>query len=750
MKPFFKYAKYWYLFLICIALCMAVAVGIVYFTTPYYQVSTTLLLQDDKKGDGVLKESAFSDLNMFHTTKTIENEIQVLRSVNLMKKVLNRLSINSQVFVGTGLLQKEVYGRTSPVVVKVMRISPQATGKTITLKVIDQNRFALLLPGEVINKNYHFGDTISNAGFSISIAKGAAFAKGYHDVRLSLINVDELAKSYRDRKLEITEIVKDANVLQIAVLDNIPARGIDILTQLVKEYNLEDIAFKNQMALATIDFIDTRLRYITQDLGTVEKNVQQYKQLNRVTNLAADAQSNLQRAEDYKQQLEAINVQLGILNAIDIYLRKAGKLLPVVPGTAGLQDGSLLSLINKYNATQEDYQQLLSENLPGNPLVINMKQKLSVIRDNISGNITSIRTNLMINRQNLVANSSKFEARIQTAPEIEHGLQQRDREQSVKVNLFQYLIQKREETALTLSANVPDAKIIDQANYDSSPTRPKRQLIFLSALLFGFIIPVSVIWTKDKLNNRVDNVEEITDQTNVKILGEVCHVKGSGTLAINGKKRNNITELFRYIRTNLGSSVPTGNCQVLMVTSSVQGEGKTFTCINLAATLANIDKRVILLEFDLRKPDLISKMKLEKGIGISDYLHSENMKASEIIIPSGISDNLSVIGSGLNKVDAGNEMLNPRITTLFEELREEFDYVIIDTSPIALVADAFSLDMHSDATIYVVRYNYTQKSHLNILADIEKNNKLKNLMVILNDGKTEHIKHYGYGSRDYA
>jgi capsular exopolysaccharide synthesis family protein len=750
MKPFFKYAKYWYLFLICIAICMAVAVGVIYFTTPYYQVNTTLLLQDDKKGDGILKESAFSDLNMFHTTKTIENEIQVLRSVNLMKKVLNRLSINSQVFVGTGLLKKEVYGKTSPVVIKVMRVSPQAMGKPVILKMLDQNRFALTLPDEVVNKNYHFGDTISNAGFSMSIAKGPAFVKGDREVHLSLINVDELAKSYRDRKLEITEIVKDANVLQIGVLDNIPARGIDILTQLVKEYNLEDIAFKNQMALATIDFIDTRLSYLTQDLGTVERNVQQYKQLNRVTNVAADAQSNLQRAEDYKQQLEAINVQLGILNAVDVYLRKAGRLLPIVPGTAGLQDGSLLTLINKYNATQEEYQQLLTENLPGNPLVINIKQKLSVIRENISGNIASIRTNLMINRQSLVSNSSKFEARIQTAPEIEHGLQQRDREQSVKVNLFQYLIQKREETALTLSANVPDAKVIDQANYDSSPTKPKRQLIFLSALLFGFIIPVSFIWTKDKLNSRVDNVEEITDQTNVRILGEVCHARGSGGLAINGKHRNNITELFRYIRSNLGSNVPHGNSQVLMVTSSVQGEGKTFTCINLAATLANIDKKVVLLEFDLRKPDLINKMKLEKGIGISDYLHSENMTAREIIIPSGISDNLSVIGSGLSKVDAGNEMLNPRIVTLFEELREEFDYVIIDTSPIALVADAFSLDMHSDATIYVVRYNYTQKSHLNILADIEKNNKLKNLMVILNDGKTEHIKHYGYGSRDYA
>ncbi|WP_199117983.1 polysaccharide biosynthesis tyrosine autokinase [Pedobacter sp. ASV28] len=750
MNLLYKYLKYWYLFLISIVICLLIAPIIIYFTTPYYLVSTTLLLEDDKKGEGVLKESAFSDLNMFHTTKSIENEMQVLRSVNLFKKVLNKLSIHTRCYLMGEFTNKEVYGKSSPLFIDVHKISPSAYLEKVKVNILDDSKFELVTFKGDLAHIYHFGDRIITPYFIITINKGAAFKGKQDNISFSFINVDELAKRYRDSKLEINTMVKDANVLQLSLYDNVPERGVNILTQLVKEYNLEDVTNKNQMAIATINFIDTRLKYLTNDLGNVERNVQQYKQLNRVTNIAADAQSNLQRAEEYKQQLEAINVQLGILNAINIYLNNSGKLLPIVPGTAGLQDGSLLVLINKYNDVQENYQHLLNGNQPNNPLVINAKDKLNVIRQNITANLSSIKNNLLINKNNLMMNSSKFESRIKTSPAIEKGLQERDREQAVKANLFQYLIQKREETALSLSANVPDAKIIDAANYDSEPAKPKKQLIYLYAFLFGLIIPVSYIYVKDMFNSKIDSAEQIALQTNVKILGELCHAKSNEVLAINGKYRNNITELFRYIRNNLRHHDLEDRNQVLLITSSIQGEGKTFTSINLGATLSNIDKRVVILEFDLRKPDLISKMGLDKSLGITDYLNSDFISIDDIINPSGIAPNLFVIGCGTLVADPGNEMMKPKISLLFERLRSRFDYIIIDTSPIALVADAFSLDAHSDATIYIMRYNYTQKSHLNILVDIEKNNKLKNLMVILNDGKVDHLKNYGYGSTVYA
>lgn len=749
MRPISKYLKYWPLFLICMFAALATAAIIIHFRTPDYLISTTLLLQDDKKGEGVLKESAFSDLNMFHTTKTIDNEIQVLRSVNLINKVLQRLSVTTRSFIYDGLRKKEVFGQDCPIKATVHSVSAEAYASSMRIKGVDSQHFSLSL-NEGNAKTYRYGSRVLGPGFSLSIERGRRPLTPGAKLDLSLINTLALAKSYHNIRLEIIPVVKEANVLQLSLYDNIPARGAAILDQLVREYNSEDVARKNRMALATIRFIDTRLSYLSGDLGSVELNLQRYKQQNRVTNVQSDAQSNLARAESYKQELEGVKVQLGILGSIDRALRNSAGLEAIVQATAGLQDGTLPLLILNYNNAFYRYRQLLEENSPSNPLVIADRSNLLALRGNIEKNVSSLRANLFISQSNLLRNTAKFEERIRTSPELEQGLQQRDREQGVKANLFEYLIQKREETSLALSANVDDAKVIDHASFDSVPARPKRQFIYLYAFVLGLIVPFGVVSAKDMLNSTVDSMEEVTVNANLKILGELCHTRENGILAIDGRYRNNITELFRYIRTNLTSGGFAEDQKVLLVTSSIQGEGKTFTSINLAATLANIGKRVVLLEFDLRKPDLLRKMSLKGGLGISDYMHSAELSVEDILMDSGIAENLMVIGSGIRPLDAGNELLNPRIAELFASLREEFDYLIVDSSPVALVADAFSLDAHCDATIYVVRYNYTHRSYLNILSDIERNGKLKNLMIVLNDGKIDHLNDYGYGSRFYA
>lgn len=750
MKPILKYLKLWYVFLICMLLSVSFAAGYIYITTPYYFVSTTIMLQDDKKGDGVLKESAFSDLNMFHTTKTIDNEIQVLRSANIMKKVLEKLGITTRIFLDKGIVKKEVYGSSSPLKITVFNIAQQAYKKLLKIAIVNGEEFELGIEGAKSVKKYHFGERIMGPGFVISIDKTLLKEASKEPIEVSFINTSELAKSYHNVRLDISPVVKDANVLQISLQDNIPERGMAILNQLIKEYNLQDITQKNQMALATINFIDTRLSYLTADLGSVELNVQKYKQQNRVTNIQTDAQSNLQRSEAYKQDLEEVKVQLSILNTISGSMRSVGSFLPIVPGTGGLQDGTLLALIEKYNTALESHQQVLSGNLPSNPLVIQSREKLVVMRNNILNNILSIRTNLNIRKRSLSSNYSEFDARIKATPALETGLQQRDREQAVKANLVQYLMQKREETALALSSNVADAKVIDPAGSDSTASKPKKQFIYLCAFFMGLIVPVSLISAKDYLNNRIYTIEEVKENGNLKILGELCHAQGDGILAETPKTRNDISELFRYLRSNLTLNEGGLRRQVLMVTSSIQGEGKTFTSINLAASLSDIKKRVVLLEFDLRKPDLLRKLGLSERIGISDYIHNRNLELADIIQPSGLSENLSVIGCGTILLKNGNELQNPRIAELFEQLRAEFDYVVLDTSPVALVADAFNLATYIDTTIYVIRYNYTNRSYLNVLADIDNNNKLKDLMIILNDGKANNIEEYGYGSRCYS
>ncbi|RZL16154.1 MAG: tyrosine protein kinase [Pedobacter sp.] len=750
MKQIIKYRRYWPVFLICMLLSISVAAAYIYLATPYYFVSTTLMVQDDKKGDGMLKESAFSDLNMFHSTKTIDNEIQILRSTNTIQKVLKSLAIATRCFIDGPLIKKEVYGSSSPLKINVINVNNLAYTNPLKVSIVNANEFRLSTLGFEPSKTYRFGERIKGPGFVISVDKTRLKATAGEKFEVSFINTYELAKSYHNTRLDITPVVKDANVLQISLQDNIPERGMAILNQLVKEYNMQDVLHKNQMALATIDFIDTRLSYLTTDLGSVELNVQKYKQQNRVTNIQSDAESNLSRAEEYKQDLEKVKVQLNILNTIDKSLRKSASFLPIVPGTGSLQDGTLLSLIAKYNTTLEEYQQLLSGNLPGNPLVVAVKDRLVIMRDNISNNILSIRNNLNITQNNLASNYTEFDARIKATPALETGLQQRDREQVVKANLFQYLMQKREETALALSSNIADAKVVDPAGYESIAAKPKKQFIYLCAFIMGFIIPISLISAKEFFDNRIYTIQEVKENGNLKILGELCHSQQVGILASTDKRRSDISELFRYLRTNLTLNMDGKHRQVLMVTSSIQGEGKTFTSINLAASLSDINKKVLLLEFDLRKPDLLRQLGIDAGKGVSDYIYDLSTTLSDIVYPSGISDNLFVIGSGTMLLNSGNDLQNPRIADLFRQLREEFDYIILDTSPVALVADAFNLATYIDTTIYVIRYNYTSRAYLNVLADIEKNNKLKELMIILNDGKTDNINDYGYGSRCYS
>jgi capsular exopolysaccharide synthesis family protein len=347
---------------------------------------------------------------------------------------------------------------------------------------------------------------------------------------------------------------------------------------------------------------------------------------------------------------------------------------------------------------------------------------------------------------------NQFESKIQQVPVIERSLLERSREQSVKLGLYNYLLQKREETALSLSATIPTSIIIDKPAYNSKHAQPNDALLYLISGIFGFMLPVGVIYCREKFNTKVRNVSDIKLITGARVLGELSNKGKLGNVVMEPGSRTTISELFRYIRTNLCyiTNSNLSKSQVLLITSGIQGEGKTFFSINLALTLSSSGKKVVLLEFDLRKPDLLKNIKLKPALGLTDYLNSDEINIDDIICPSGLSANLSVIGCGPMPECPEEAFLNPKIEQLFLHLRDRFDFIIVDTSPVGLVADAFSLADYSDSGIYLVRYNYTSKFQLGILEDIYEHNKLKNTLVVLNDAKEENRQVYGYGRYPYA
>jgi tyrosine-protein kinase Etk/Wzc len=746
---FTRCIKYWYIFLISVIICIGVAYAYLQTTVPFYKVSSILLIQDDAKGDGLLKGTAFSDLNMFRTSKTVENEMEVLRSKDLIYKVLYDLGLEVKYSYQLPFKKRELYGKTLPVQVVVLRLNEPAFLKKLSVQSIADDKFVLRDSSSKVV--YRYNQVISRPEYSIKITRGEAFSTMNKPVDIRFVNLRKAAEAYSLNALTVLPVVKDANTIVLSLLDAIPARGVDILTRLIDTYNQENVMNKNIMALNTIKFIDGKLGNLTKDLTGVEQDVENYKRNNRVTELNSDAQMNLQSSGEYGQQLASSEVQVSLVQSIIGYLNGGDHKFDLVPTTLGLKDPTLMSLTDKYNNLQIERERLLKTVRVNNPLVVNISDQLTGLKGKILENLGVIKRGLDLERSSLRNKTAQFESRLHQTPVIERGLIERSREQSVKNTLYHYLLQKREETELSLSATIPTSQVIDKPAYNSIPAKPKVQLIYMISILCGLLLPVSFVYARTQLNNKVRDLSDVEYGTgHALILGELSHKGRKDPLLVHSDQSTTMAELFRYIRTSLNFIDKTNSNQVLLVTSSTKGEGKTFFTTNLGLTLTLSGKKVVLLEFDLRKPDLLNNLDLKATTGLSEYLISSEIKLEDVLMEVPSSPNLYAIGCGKIPSNPAELLMSPRVSELFAGLRKRFDYIVVDTSPVGHVADAFSLSPFADASIYMVRYNFTQKADLGIFKDICEHKKLKNPLLVFNDARKENKNMYRYGRYAYT
>ena len=746
---FTRCIKYWYIFLISVIICIGVAYAYLQTTVPFYKVSSILLIQDDAKGDGLLKGTAFSDLNMFRSSKTVENEMEVLRSKDLIYKVLYDLGLEVKYSYQLPFKKKELYGKTLPIQVVVLRLNEPAFLKKLSVQNIAADKFILIDSSSKVI--YRYNQVISRPEYSIKIMKGEAFSTMNKPVDISFVNLRKAAEAYSLNALTVLPVVKDANTIVLSLLDAIPARGVDILTRLIDTYNQENVMNKNIMALNTIKFIDGKLGNLIKDLTGVEQDVENYKRNNRVTELNSDAQMNLQSSGEYGQQLASSEVQVSLVQSIIGYLNGGDHKFDLVPTTLGLKDPTLISLTDKYNNLQIERERLLKTVRVNNPLVVNISDQLTGLKGKILENLGVIKRGLDLERSSLRNKTAQYESRLHQTPVIERGLIERSREQSVKNTLYHYLLQKREETELSLSATIPTSQVVDKPAYNSIPAKPKVQLIYMISILCGLFLPVSFVYARTQLNNKVRDLSDVEYGTgHALILGELSHNGRKDPLLVHSDQSTTMAELFRYIRTSLNFIDKTNSNQVLLVTSSTKGEGKTFFTTNLGLTLTLSGKKVVLLEFDLRKPDLLNNLNLKATTGLSEYLNSSELRLEDILMEVPSSPNLYAIGCGKIPSNPAELLMCPKVAELFAELRKRFDYIVVDTSPVGHVADAFSLSPFADASIYMVRYNFTQKADLGIFKDICEHKKLKNPLLVFNDARKENKNMYRYGRYAYT
>ena len=733
-----KYLRYWYLFVIAIIVCLVLAFLQLRYATPMYEVTSSILIKAEEKKPSTNDRGNVNDLEIIKAPQNVDNKIEELKSRTLLERVITELSLNTKYSLDGAVKDTEIFGKEVPIEMVFDNMNSSVYSEDIVVQVNDAKTFTLT--DNTSSAKYAFGQKIRrNYGTFKVLTTGTSNRTS--PIKVEVQKTSTVASKYL-ANLSVTSVSENTDVLKLSFVTAVPAKGVAILNKLIEVANKEELEDKNRIAINTIKFIDERLKYLTEDLTGVEKSVEALKQQNTLTDVGSNAQMYLDKSGTYSQQLADAEIQLNVLSSLERYVNRSGS-NDLVPSSLGIQDATLTGLIGKYNELQLERQRVLRTAQESNPVVINIDQQLGGLRENIRENLSNIKRGLQIARNNYRANTSEYESKIRSVPSVERELQQIQRQQSVKQNLYLYLLQKREESALALAATVNNSRILDKVNVNPNPVSPKKQLIYLCAFMLGLGIPAAGIYTKDLLNNKVQGVRDITEVTNVKVLGEISHSEIKGNLVVKPNSRTTISELFRLIRTNLNFHTAGFDNRVILVTSTMSGEGKTFFCANLGSTLALIDKKVVVLEFDLRSPKLLEGLEVSSNLGITNYILNEDVAIDSLLKPVNGTENLYVIAAGEVSNNPSELMLNKKVGKLIDELKERFDYIILDTPPVGQVADAFSLVPYSDSSIYLVRHNYTLKNHLNLLNELSE--RLRFPMVVLNDAEIDNYNGYGYG-----
>ena len=504
---------------------------------------------------------------------------------------------------------------------------------------------------------------------------------------------------------------------------------------------------KNMIASNTAAFIDERLRIITEELGDAEKAVSEYKEKNNIAHLETQAQLYLHASRAEQSAIAEIETQLSLVDYVDEFLRDDTKRNNLIPANIGITDASLGSSLSQYNALLLQRMRIQRTATDSNPVVEQLDQQLSSMRQNIIATIRSVRESLQIRLNGLQAQESKINRQIKNAPEQEREYVRVVRDLKIKEKLYLFLYEKREENSLMLAATTIPAKILDMPQRDVRSRSPQLRNLLIICLFFGLMIPAGLLYLYKLFNDKIDDVKEYEQRFKAPVLGQIVENSRHAHIAIREGESTVSAELFRLIRTNLRFMLPAETkAPVILVTSSINGEGKSYVSSNTALSLALLGKKVALVGLDIRKPMLATYFNLNTKGHLTDYLAEPEVTIDDIIVPSGEHKNLDLIPCGAIPPNPSELLQTERLDALFAELRKRYDYIIVDTAPVALVSDTFLLDRIADMTIFVCRYKYTSMEMIDYINQVVEQKRMHNVAGVLNGVKGLRAG-YGYGAQ---
>lgn len=768
----FRYLIHWPWFVVSIIICIACAWGYLRLTTPIYNISATVLIKDEKKGGGASMSSDLEKMGLegfISSSSNVDNEIEVLRSKSLAREVVNNLGLFVTYMDEDEFPSKELY-HTSPVLVSLTHQEADKLPGRMEINMILQPTGALGVQITVGEKEYRKQFDKLPAVFPTDEGTVAFFA---NNDTLSAVCPENITKerhitAFINRpfsvlkeyvnSLSIAPTSKTTSVVVISLENTNTRRGRDYINKLLEMYNINVNNDKNEVAQKTAEFIDERIGIISKELGSTEQDLENFKRSAGITDLSSEAQIALTGNAEYEKKRVENQTQINLVMDLQRYMK--GNEYEVLPSNIGLQDAASAGAIDRYNQMLVERKRLLRTSTENNPTIINLDTSIRAMRTNVQATLDATLKGLQITKEDLAREASRYSRRINDAPTQERQFVSIARQQEIKSGLYLMLLQKREENAITLAATANNAKIIDEALADDNPISPKKTIVYLAALVLGVGLPVGVIYliglTKFKIEGRAD-VEKLTS---LPVVGDIPLAdEKTGSIAVFENQNNLMSETFRNVRTNLQFMLENGK-NVILVTSTISGEGKSFISANLAISLSLLGKKVVIVGLDIRKPGLNKVFNIpKKEHGITQYLTNTTANLMDFVQPSDINKNLFILPGGTVPPNPTELLARGGLEKAIETLKANFDYVILDTAPVGMVTDTLLIGRVADLSVYVCRADYTHKAEFTLINELAENNKLPNLCIAVNGldlnsrkygyyyGYGKYGKYYGYGKR---
>jgi len=746
------YLSKWYWIALGVIIALGLAAYKLRYATYLYQTQATIKIKTEDESEGMQRLQAAQEGLFTQNHTDVLDEILTLKSRMLIEKVVEDLELNIQLFAKGKISTSEIY-KNRPIDISFFATDSviKKVDTSFTIRAISPSEFKVVDEDES-NDNvvYEFGEKINTSfgGLILTPNDQNISLKGQPIITVKITPVEKIVAGLQGG-IGVIQSHKNSSILKLSLRNAVKSKSEDILNTLIVKYNEGVIQEKVDNTKRTANFINDRLDAITVELSQFDMTAETVRKTNRLTDLQAQSSLYLESERQTEARLAETETQIKLVGAMSDFLEQNKDLSKTIPLNIGIQDNAFNEITSRVNNLVEQRNKLLKYSTEKNPTVVNLDNQIRDLKNSMGASLNSMKSSNEIRRNALIEEDKKLSGRIYSAPKKERQSRDITRQQNIKESLYLYLLEKREESALAQGITAPNAKIVDYAYSSLSPVSPSKSITLLAALIFGALIPILFIYALDLLNTKVSDKLDVTKVLNAPFLGDIPKSKKKNSL-VKQVDYSPKAEAFRMIRTNIDfmlAGLTEDKAKIVFVTSTTSKEGKSHTAINLASSLSFSNKKVLIIESDIRMPKANAYLKMKlKELGLTDYIGNPKLKIGDVLTSHESNPNLHLISSGTVPPNPAELLMSERMNTLFKKVESMYDYVIVDTAAVGLVTDTLLISKHADMFVYVVRAGYLDKSQLHVAKTMYEQKRLPNMAILLNDVKSKKGYGYGYGN----